>query len=100
MRSVSIRVALLAFGASCIGGTQDEPRCHAAVCFSGTLGSFMHPIVNRSVRRNVIDALAAGGCHVDTFAYVTVEDSTSSNEKERKSTFKPKDNVAQVASKA
>lgn len=49
--------------------------CRVAVCFSGHVRSFVYPVVFRSIRRNLIEAIEADGCQVDVFAYATLQDS-------------------------
>lgn len=51
--------------------------CRAALCLSGHIRSFVYPVVHRSIRRNLIEAIEADGCHVDVFAYATLEDNTA-----------------------
>lgn len=53
----------------------NKVSCRVAVCLSGHVRSFVHPVVPLSVRRNVIEAIEDSGCSVDVFAYAATEDS-------------------------
>lgn len=46
--------------------------CRVAVCLSGHIHSFVHPGVHLSIKRNLIEAIEADGCHLDVFAYATL----------------------------
>lgn len=63
------------------GGDQhDDPMaCRVAVCMSGHIRSFVHPVVHRSIRTNLVEAIenSGGGCKVDVFAYATPSDAVS-----------------------
>lgn len=55
--------------------------CRVAVCLSGHIRSFVHPIVHMSIRRNLVDAMQEDGCEVDVFAYVSSGDTVASVKK-------------------
>lgn len=55
-------------------GTPSSPSCRVAVCLSGHIRSFVHPVVHRSIQRNLIEAMRNDGCQVDVFAYATAGD--------------------------
>lgn len=57
----------------------DNPRaCRVAVCISGHIRSFVYPVVHRSIRTNLVEAIEkTGGCKVDVFAYATAMDTVS-----------------------
>lgn len=58
----------------------DDPgACRVAVCISGHIRSFVHPVVHRSIRTNLVEAIenSGGGCQVDVFAYATPSDAVS-----------------------
>lgn len=55
--------------------------CRVAVCLSGHVRSFVHPIVHMSIRRNLVDAMREDGCEVDVFAYASSGDTVSSVKK-------------------
>lgn len=57
--------------------TGNEDPCRVAVCLSGHIRSFVHPVVHQSIRHNVIEAIEADGCQVDVFAYATLEDTVA-----------------------
>lgn len=60
-------------------GDEDKmPGCRVAVCLSGHIRSFVHPVVHRSIRSNLIEAIEADGCEVDVFAYATLGDTVAS----------------------
>lgn len=51
--------------------------CRVAITFSGHIQSLVHPVVHRSIRRNLIGAIEDDGCQVDVFAYATRGDEVS-----------------------
>lgn len=60
-----------------VGDHHDDARtCRVAVCISGHIRSFVYPVVHRSIRTNLVEALEKneGGCEVDVFAYATHSD--------------------------
>ena len=76
-------VCLLGVFASTIAFSlaQKQIGCRVAVCFSGAIRSFVHPVVHNSIRVNLIDAIEADGCEVDVFAYVTRKDKVGRGKK-------------------
>ena len=55
--------------------------CRVAVCLSGAIRSFVHPVVHTSIRHNLIEAIEADGCEVDVFAYATRQDAVGRSKK-------------------
>lgn len=62
------------------GDQHDDPiDCRVAVCISGHIRSFVYPVVHRSIRTNLIEAIEKEGrCKVDVFAYATPSDVVAS----------------------
>lgn len=54
----------------------DAHTCRVAVCISGHIRSFVYPVVHRSIRTNLVEAIEKneGRCKVDVFAYATHSD--------------------------
>ncbi|CAM9268601.1 unnamed protein product [Ectocarpus fasciculatus] len=50
------------------------PPCAVAVSISGDVRSFVDPVVHRSFRRHVMEAIKAEGCSVDVFVYASLGD--------------------------
>lgn len=60
-----------------------RPRCRVAVCLSGHIRSFAYPVVHRSIRTNLVEAIQREGCEVDVFAYATaLEDDDAPHNKQ------------------
>lgn len=54
-------------------GSHTLKPCRVPVCFSGHIRSFVHPVVHQSIRKNLLEKIAADGCRVDVFAYASLE---------------------------
>lgn len=66
-------------GASTDHSPQVAGDCRVAVCISGHIRSFVYPVVHRSIRTNLVEAIEKeGGCKVDVFAYATPSDVVAS----------------------
>lgn len=60
------------------GDGSNPHTCRVAVCISGYIQSFVYPVVHRSIRTNLVEAIEkTGGCTVEVFAYATAKDTTS-----------------------
>lgn len=55
------------------------PSCAAALCFSGGLNSFLEKNVYERTKSFLVDGLAAGGCAVDVFMHIFLDESQISS---------------------
>ncbi|CAM9119378.1 unnamed protein product, partial [Ascophyllum nodosum] len=63
--------------------------CRVAVCLSGHIRSFVHPVVHVSIRRNLVEAMREEGCKVDVLAYASRGGTVASIKEEVNSEFRP-----------